>query len=322
MSNLVLLHKVIHEIINSKEDLFYFRNQLNDKISFDCKNPDVLKILLPDFIAEIFRSYPIHKFNPYISLFFNKIAYKNMIVKLDTKTTFNYGEGISINVIDDYNEFIDSIRIGAESPEFKKSINDYQHKQRRNYKEFNNYVDNIFDIHPMLQVLKINLEYRSDDGAIGKIMTHKKCLEASQDRGRFLNNIRSNKMFKDIMPGYFWIQECAPNKGFNYHMFFFFNVSNGRLDETMAIKIGDYWNSTIMRYKDKDSNFKYINDIKNKKYVTHWFGMINSFDTGLIEGLKKEAKNLIKTNDFYARMIMPGNKNTFGKKLIRLNNDK
>lgn len=184
----------------------------------------------------------------------------------------------------------------------------------KNHHSLMAYIDNLFRRHSRLLVLRVDLGYRKDidNSLLSELEIYEKYWQAKVDREHLFGNMRTNKLF-DHMVGYVWKLEYGIDKGFHYHMMFFFDGSKVRQDINIARMIGEYWVTVITHYRGLYYN---CNARKEEDYASYCgIGMINYYDAELIENLKMAASYLIKPDDF-TKMKVPNIERTFGKKQI------
>jgi hypothetical protein len=96
------------------------------------------------------------------------------------------------------------------------------------------------------------------------------------------------------MVGYCWKLEYGGEKGFHYHMIFFYDGSKVQQDTNIARMIGEYWMNVITQGK----GLYYNCNADKGKYERCGIGTINHYDTELIENLKLAAQYLAKPDDY------------------------
>lgn len=191
------------------------------------------------------------------------------------------------------NECVDQIRQKAKSEKFQSRLKNYQRSSNKNYKELTEYVDSLFERHSRILVLRVDLSYQKQYSKTTQA-------EAKRDRERLFGNARSNKLFADMV-GYIWKLEHGPEKGFHYHMMFFFDGSKVREDITKASLIGRYWRDVVTKGRGLYYNcnrFKFA-------YKSCGIGMVDYGDAELREGLGRAVIYLTKT-DLYMKLQTEG----------------
>lgn len=244
----------------------------------------LLKLQIPDDS----RFNALYKFEPYIEMAVNHIKYfglYSLLLTWKTKRSVSEAQGLMKH----FNECVDKIRQDFKSKSFQSRLNSYQRSSNKNYKEFIEYVDALFGRYSRLLVLRVDLSYSKENAKTTKAV-------AKRDRDRLFGNARSNKLF-DNRVGYIWKLEHGPDKGFHYHMMFFYDGSKVREDITLAKRIGEYWAEVVTKGRGLYFN---CNAIK-LDYHTCGIGMINFDSAELREGLRRAVIYLTKT-DLYMKL--------------------
>ncbi|PIB50724.1 inovirus-type Gp2 protein [Pseudomonas sp. 2995-1] len=191
------------------------------------------------------------------------------------------------------NECVNQIRKSVKTKAFQARLNSYQRSSNKNYKELTGYVDALFERYSRLLVLRVDLSYSKENSKTTQAV-------AKQDRERLFGNSRSNKLFDDMV-GYIWKLEHGPEKGFHYHMMFFFDGSKVREDVTLARRVGEYWADVVTKGRGL-----YFNCNANKHaYKTCGVGMIDHTQSALREALRGAVIYLTKT-DLYMKLQTQG----------------
>jgi hypothetical protein len=101
--------------------------------------------------------------------------------------------------------------------------------------------------------------------------------------------------------GYAWKMEYGLDKGFHFHILFFFDGSQVHKDIIIARMIGEHWEKDITGGKGLYYN---CNAFKADYEENLGIGMINHFDTELRENLINEAAVYLIKTDLYSRVII------------------
>ncbi|MGZ5548889.1 MAG: YagK/YfjJ domain-containing protein [Nitrososphaeraceae archaeon] len=306
---LIEVEKLVYEIIESEGEIFYIGKGMLGRKAVAYKNQkiffDSMCLSKSNYHKEILSSFPIHSFNPFVKLF-----YKNVQDKLGWDICFTYikTDDDAVKMVDILNKFIDSIRQEAKSPQFKSDINNYNRPSNKNYKSLMECIDKLYDKHSRLMVLRIDFGYKQDNRFPSEKVRNERYLQAVNDREHFFNNMRKNKLFKHML-NYAWKLEYGFEKGFHYHMFFFFDGSKRWKDKYRAKIIGEYWQNTITQGKGLFHNC----NANQHNYDYLGIGIINASDTKLREELEMAVLYFTKADSCNVRMIAPNNGRTFGK---------
>ncbi len=311
--NILSVNKLTEAIIRSKE-AFFINTSRNEKF-IDCEDKrvlDIFRYIRKETAKMIQLSFPIHSFNPYIELF------KNVTAQLELERYVDFRNRCSddelANTLDTLNKFLENIRNEAGRPEFKTSINNFQHSLRRNRKSLMDFIELLSARHSKLMVLRINFHYSKEfNNSFERENEFKdKYFQAAKDLKKFLNSVRKRKLSKHMV-GYAWKLEYASLAGFHYHLLFFFDGSEVWDGGNRAKMIGEYWQNIITQGRGRYFNGndkEYVNNNEDCGIV----GMIDFNDPYLKEGLKKTVNYLTMPDyAYYAKIVAPDNGDTFGK---------
>ena len=259
--------------------------------------------------AEIRKTFPIHRFTPYMDLFIRHVR-ENKLEELVATIGLHRGDELA-GKVGFLNECIDGIRLEAKSGRFKKIINDHVNLSGQNYKSLVDYINGLFERYPRLLVLRVDFGYEKDGlpwlGHEGYV----KYPEIKENRERFFSNRRMNKDFKHMV-GYAWKIEFGIRKGFHLHTLLFFNADRVSKDVYKAMQIGKYWNTTITK---GTGTFYSCNAVKNE-YINLGIGLIRREDGKLRENLLVHVAQYLTKTDYFAKIVAPEIGRTFGKGLL------
>jgi len=253
-------------------------------------------------LRDVFRQ---RRFPPYVELFLDHVMDNKLGILIGVNCHYSDEENEKVAGV--INEFVGSLRKKAQSKEFEKKLNGLNRSVRENHKNLLSYIDILFKQYARLLVLRVDLDYEKGNYIKDEHEICAKYNEAKQDFEHFLNNMRSNTLF-DNMVGYVWKLEYGSFSGYHYHVIFFFDGSKVREDESIAMMIGEYWKEIITKGRGRYYN---CND-KKEFYTRCGIGMINHYDTKLIENLKMVSEYITKS-DYYFKAIVPKKGKAFGK---------
>ncbi len=314
---LIHIERLVQAIITNKDDLLFTVEDHGNGVKHVTET-DLAKAITftlahcTDWAADHF---PIHEFNPYIHVFFRNIGTGELIeiVRFHEELKKNsalYHGGVDYDLFMKMSTgiiaLVTKIRLDIQSRWFKDLITNARRSSKKNSKSLLEYIKSLFDHHARLLVVRLDLSYHMGNVIRTEDDIPVKYQEAKGDFTRFLNNIDSNSLFRNML-GYVWKLEYGAEKGFHYHVMLFFNGSNEDKDERLARRIGEYW-QCLTNYRGI-----YYNCNANKSsYRCLGIGMIKYNDSNLLKNLNTAAVYLIKT-DYYARALVPGNDRTFGR---------
>jgi hypothetical protein len=226
-----------------------------------------------------------YKFEPYIEM---AVKYFSEYALYQVLPLLNLGRSVddAVALMRHLNECVDKIRQEAKSVKFLSKLNSYQRSSNKNFKMLTEYVDALFECRSRLLVLRVDLTYQ-------KQYSQTTQAEARRDRERLFENARSNKMFCEMV-GFIWKLEHGSDKGFHYHVMFFFDGSKVRQDITLAKRIGQYWTDVVTKGRGL-----YFNCNAGKlAYKSCGIGMVDHTDAKLRQGLRNAVIYLTKTDLF------------------------
>ncbi len=250
-------------------------------------------------------------FNGYINQYDEKYVYSELVNLFfstcqEMRLTFDVFKGRSQLMPNSkfegeelFNEFVGQIRSAAARSDFKKKLYAREYNSVRNFASVKEYVNELFEKHSRLLVLRIDFGYTLE---AAKEITAEK---AHADREKFLNNRRSNKLFASLL-GYVWKLEYGEEKGHHFHFTFFYDGSAVHKDAYLGNKIGKYWVDLV---SDKRGLFHNCNASKGK-YKRCGIGMISHFEVAKRENLLLALQYLAK-KDQYLRV--KGSNRVFGR---------
>ena len=173
----------------------------------------------------------------------------------------------------------------------------------RNQKSTVKYINDLFEDHSKIQVLRVDLGYKKDEL---NTLTVK---EAKKDLSRLLANRRSNPGIFENFIGHIWKMENAPKKGHHFHTAFLYNGSEILNDAHWSKKIGEYWQQKIT-----DGRGIYFNCNANKAaYERNGIGMIIHSDTEKRDNLINAVVPYLTKVDQSINEVKNGNERSFGK---------
>lgn len=281
---------LVRKLIKTEGDAFKIRvvdDFGNARLESNAPGSILLK-LLNEHIPNGSQFNALYKFEPYLAMAIgNLIEFDLYPLLLSWYMVMPASEARKLMA--HLNRCVEQIRQEVKSKRFLAKLNSYQRSSNKNYKGLTEYVDALFDHHARLLVLRVDLSYSKENSKTTQA-------QAKQDRKRLFGNARSNKLFGDMV-GHIWKLEHGPEKGFHYHMMFFFDGSKVREDITLAKRIGEYWKEVITKGRGLYYN---CNAVK-LAYASCGIGMIEHADTELRAGLCKAVVYLTKT-DLYMKL--------------------
>lgn len=284
---------LVQQLIKSEGDAFelYVDGDGGSALKFNAAGY-ILRKLVRVHVFSDDRFGELYRFEPYIDLVVRLIADAGLHhTYLSHKRAVLCGDAKMLLIL--FNGCVNRIRQEAKSKQFQSKLKNYQRSGNKNYKELTEYVDALFERYSRLLVLRVDLGYRKEFSKTTQA-------EAKQDREHLLQNTRSNKLFGDMV-GYIWKLEHGPDKGFHYHIMFFFDGSKVREDGTLVKRIGQYWLNVIT----KGRGVYYNCNADKSRYKSCGIGMVDHRDSLMRDGLGKAVLYLTKI-DLYMKLQAVG----------------
>ncbi|MDR5900324.1 inovirus-type Gp2 protein [Halomonas vilamensis] len=183
----------------------------------------------------------------------------------------------------------------------------YRHRRNslKNYRRFTDLIQALFACYSRLMVLRVDLSYTQQDTPYIDYAT------ARFHREQLSHAFTTHPLFTDMV-GYAWKLEWRPEKGFHYHMLFFFDGHRCQRDILHAQQIGEFWKQSITGAQGLYYNCNL--DAENR-YKNNAMGIINYHDIEKQQGLADTAKYLSKIDE-YAALLVTGRTTQTSKKPV------
>jgi hypothetical protein len=315
-SQVYQLEELTKEIIKYRGNLFKQLEEEYGTIKVYCEDKSILSKLTKVLSSELWIDYELKReflnSNPYVNILLDAIeSYEIHNINLEESySVFVHGvdqECYANEHMDTLNEFIDYIRQSGKNKEVKRIVHNFKRNSVNNIESINGLIDQLFQRHGRLLVIRVDLSYKADVNnsySIAQLYA-----QAKADREHLLDNIRANrKLFGDAYLGYIWKLEFGFYKKFHYHFVFFFNESKVGRDVNKAMSIGEYWKNVIT-----NGSGVYFNcNAKKNEYQYLGIGAIDYYDGEAIDNLKKAANYLTKA-DYYVKRIANEGDRIFGR---------
>jgi hypothetical protein len=307
-----------------------------------------------DYIYDNTMGLPFHEYNPCMDVFVKAaqrvflmnaphlLEFSNIVPVIQKMATYFESDDdfpikhIGENILRQLNKkfllkqlseaLLKEIKQESKSVGFKKKLNNYNRGPVKNFKSLTTYINDLFDDKKArLLVVRVDLSYGLKDRlSITEEEAYEEYLQAKKDRENLFYNIRSNELFKHLV-GYAWKMEYGLDKGFHFHILFFFDGSQVHKDIIIAKMIGEHWEREITGGKGVYHNCNASKDDYEKLGI----GMINYYDKDLRENLINEVAAYLVKTDLYSRVIIRDqagrkgkmdNARTFGRGEIKAKN--
>lgn len=303
--NISLIEKLVSTMLRSTEDLFPVKyatgSKFNDLDSTKLGN-QILRAVNHSLYREIKHHFPIHRFHPYYDLFVGHLINKQL-------NTYNLRqndiEKIKWCVL--LNEFVDEIRKTVNSAAFKMKLQNYQRSINKNSRGLRKYFNALFQHHPSLLGIRLDLFYRKWQDWPDGIDTNPVMYADVKAHWTTLLKFMKLKLTANCLRGYAWKLENSLAKSYNYHLIIFVDIDIGCQHVDIARIIGDYWRTTATH-----SNGRYFSHNGQNTIKSAGTGVLNRDGAAWHENLNKVVLYMTET-DHFIRLVLPGNDRTFGK---------
>jgi len=239
--------------------------------------------------------------NPYFEVFsscVNRYDLLNNIGLIDSVWGGRVKEVVRV-----LNACVDDIRREVKSVAFKKRLKSYRRSVTENYKELSSYVNDLFDLHARMLVLRVDLSYLKTFRGEGGITFD----DARQHRSSLLKDL--NKGGFGHLLGYAWKLEKGERKGLHYHLLLFFDGAQVRQDVVLARMIGEHWNTVVT-----EGRGSYYNCNASKgNYERCGIGMVSHTNVLAREGIREIVLYMTKLDEYF-KLSVPGVR-CFGKSM-------
>lgn len=173
-----------------------------------------------------------YEYSPNVELFF-KSCFKLELGNEYLRNPLAYGNR-PILQFEIYNELIDLIRTESKTQKFRSIVASQRYKSTHRLKSSRVLIDKVFDSCASVEVLRIDFSYKYPEAE------NVTAEQARADLKRFLNNRRHNRALFKYCLTYIWKLEWGPDKGYHYHLIFFYN---GRY-----VCNDSYWSNQLCKY--------------------------------------------------------------------------
>ncbi len=177
-------------------------------------------------------------YTPHIDLFFETFMIKHGVMPPDFSTNPDaYSSLFKMKEGEFFNQLIEEISDMASQRTFKRKLYARTEAINRGLASAVEYLNALYDRYARLLVLRVDFGFRTENPLLPHTVG---LLEAQENLARFFNNKRSKKLYTNLV-GYIWRLEYGKEKGYHFHLFFFFDGSKAHKDEYLASEIGADW---------------------------------------------------------------------------------
>lgn len=224
-------------------------------------------------------------FSPHVTLFFDCCKELNLL------TDFNDHFDTDLFFLDcrKFNDLVELIRKEIASSKFKVILKRRIDRCKAMFEDLDIYVNCLFSICSRMLVLRVDLHYCQQ--YCGGVTLE----EAKADLQHLWNNKRNKPALFSDMKGYIWRLEQGEEKGFHFHVIFFFDSAKVNDAVWRAKCIGEYWRDIIT--KGRGSYFNC--NAKEHAYKYPGIGRVSHFDTQIRWNLREKVlRYLAKADQF------------------------
>ena len=196
------------------------------------------------------------------------------------------------------NNFLDDYVGYCQTPNFRRKMSKVLRRCERNTLSLRTYVDDLFDVHSRLLVVRVDFHYQPE---FYEGLTLKRVIN---DRKVFLESIKQEF---DGLVGLCWKLEYAKQRGFHYHYIFFFNGNRSQRGISLGRTLGDHWVSVTA-----DTGSYHNCNFADKDYPEKYLGMIHYSDDIKRRALR-HADYLTKNDENILAILCNGRTRIFGR---------
>lgn len=209
-------------------------------------------------------------YSPHVDLFFDVFVVKHGLVPGDfSRNPDRFVSAYRKKEGEFFDQLIAEIFSQGTQRAFKRRLYARTDVIDRGLASATEYLDCLYEHYSRILVLRIDFGFRTET----PMAPHPVILKEAQEHlARFMNNRRGKTLYASMV-GYIWRLEYGKEKGYHYHLFFFFDGAKVRKDEYIANEIGADW----IKVTDGKGIFYNCNAHK-QKYKRLGIGMISHDD--------------------------------------------
>lgn len=258
-------------------------------------------------LRRVMADFSYHDLDPVFKLFVDLLSKDSAL-----KSYFHFYNTSTMEkkafAYDAFNKFINNFREQSSGADFTKIVKNRRRAASKNSRSALNLINNLFDIHSRLLVVRVDLSY-----ANGSIICPDNCKSAHLDLEKWLRHIRSGEKFSAFV-GYIWKLEFGPSRGLHFHVMLFFDSSKARNDINLGKIAGETWiNLTNKKGAYWNCN---ANKLYYEKRGVLGIGSISHDNAILRKNLLKSAGYLAEVDYYVALSGVVGR--TFGRSELKV----
>lgn len=269
-----------------------------------------LMLLYPG-AQDVKRYFPCHRIHPNAELFIDAAIARNLFMAGHPIRQHMPLGHQAVPLVDALNGAVEEIRNQGQSTAFKRRLDRFGRLARKNYQGLLRYQRALSAKYARLLVLRLDLGYLK--GSFWPSMSDQVGVDYPAVKEHRLRLMRylNKKLTGQCMVGYALKLEYGLEKGYHYHLMVFLDGAKVREDVTISRLIGENWNADVTEGKGLYFN---CNGFKGN-YKQCGIGMFHHSDLAMLEGLKKAALYITKT-DALIQLVVPDGDRTFWKGIV------
>lgn len=284
----------VMQLLEKSEDNHFSEGERNScgycKLKVSQFGRELLKLINED-LASLAKNYPIHVFNPYISVFLRLIAPRWLLIRTNAKLLLEEEELKRLVFI--LNRRFHWIRAIFRSAKFREATRVHKNGVQQNLHSCLNYLIAHFKVHSRLLILRIDLHF---------LIEHIRSITAEDNNkglDKFLRALREGRIVKGVV-GYISVSEYGYQRGYHQHLLVALNSNVHQRDIHLSQVIGEYWERCT------DNKGSYFNCNRIKEHYFHCgIGMVHISETEKLKGLRDALVYMLK-GDYYIKFMAEG----------------
>lgn len=266
--------------------------------------PHLTKYPLAKYFQSITELFELasseYEYSPNVELFFSCCT-KLELGKEYLRSPLAYGNR-PIRQFEIYNELIELIRSESRTQKFRSRVSSQRYKSTYRLESSKSLINEVFANCSSVEVLRIDFSYKYPDAE------HVTAEKARSDLKRFLNNRRHNKSLFQYCLTYIWKLEWGPDKGYHFHLIFFYN---GRY-----VCNDSYWSNQLCKYWEEiTKGIGQSHDCNRDKdrYIRRGIGTITRKNDAKRKILVEDVVGYLTKTDQCLRVKKLGRDRCYGK---------
>lgn len=239
-------------------------------------------------------------YSPNVELFFES-CFKLELGKEYLSNPLAYGFR-PIRQFEIYNKLIELIRTESRTQKFRSRVASQQYKSTYRLESTKELIDEVFENYASVEALRIDFAFKYPEAE------HITAEQARAYFKRFLNNRRHNKALFKYFLTYIWKLEWGPDKGYHFHLIFFYN---GRY-----VCNDSYWSNQLCKYWEEiTKGIGRSHDCNRDKdrYIRRGIGTITRKNEAKRKILVEDVVGYLTKTDQYLHLKKLGKDRCYGQ---------